>query len=265
MDFSRLIQFLLLFDAARVKDTLAETKLFFIVGLGRSGTAFLSHLLDKVNGIDVYHETPNDRNALIDAYRDPMMARKYLTDYRGRLIAARIIESRNPIYGEVNSYLRYHVEALEELWNPIIMHLARDGRAVVRSAMNRGTFAQADRDHSGRLEPHPNNFWYEKWPEMDRFSRVCWYWADTNQYLLKLNIPLVRFEDVISSYNEFAEQILQPLSVELSSSVWEENVRKPKNVSETQQFPAWNHWTDRQKQIFESICGDVMFKLGYTF
>jgi hypothetical protein len=184
---------------------LANTRLFFIVGMGRSGTVFLSHLLNKAPKCAVYHEIPSDRNALVDAYWDPDKVEKYLCGSRERFVAARIIRSRCQIYGEVNSYLRHHVDALQARWQPPVLHLVRDGHSLVRSLMNRTAFPPADKDHTGRLAPHLNDPLADQWPDMDRFARVCWHWSYTNQYLLERKLPIVRFEYITSSYEQFVQ------------------------------------------------------------
>lgn len=256
-------RFLLSFSPARVKSTLANTRLFFIVGMGRSGTRFLSNLLNEVPKCTAYHETPSDRHALVDAYWNPDKAKKYL-DSRERLAAARIIRSRCQIYGEVNSYLRHHVDALQVRWQPTILHLVRDGRSVVRSLMNRTSFSPADKNHTGRLSPRPDDPLADQWPDMDRFARVCWYWAYTNQYLLERKLSIVRLEDIISSYDQFVQQVLQPLDIDLPLAIWNEEVLKPRNVSKDTSFTAWEDWTREQKRQFEAICGAVMSDLGYV-
>ena len=256
--------FLLHFNPGRVNSVLAHTNLFFVVGMGRSGTVFLSRLLSRASRCSVYHETIRDRNALVDAYWYPDRAEGYLAGYRARLIAARILQDQSQVYGEVNSYLRFHVEALRALWNPRILHLVRDGRAVVRSLMNRVAFASADLDHTGRLGPRPDDPYANEWPQMNRFSRVCWYWAATNRSLTEHHLPIVRLEDIIGSYEAFDEQFLRPLGIHLAPGIWREQILKPQNVGKTSTFPAWEDWTDEQKCQFEAICGPVMSDLGYV-
>lgn len=266
MELAKIKQLLLFLSPSYVNNTLATTKLFFVVSLGRSGTSFLSRLLSLTQERDVavFHELNSDRKALVEAYHNSGKAKEYLKGYRGRVVAARIIQSNCKIYGEVNSYLRYHVQPIRELWNPLILHLVRDGRSVVRSIMNRKTFLPSDRVHSGKLAPLPNDPWADKWPSMSRFERVCWYWATTNRYLLIYNLPLVRFEEITHSYELFEKQILTPIGINIPSKKWEEQIHIPQNENQHNWFPQWDNWSALQQKQFEAICGDVMLELGYT-
>ena len=234
-----------------------------MIGMGISGTVFLANLLGRGADCAVYHETPRDRDALVAAYWKSDLAGDYISGSRSRLIASRILLSKAKTYGEVNSYLRYHVDAIQQYWQPTILHLVRDGRDVVRSMMNRKTYTYMDRKHSGQIVPQPDDPWYSQWPTFDRFSKICWYWASANEYLLVRKLPIVRFEDILSSYDLFAEQVLQPLSINISIDVWRHHVQKPLNVSRVSDFPAWDNWTFEQYHQFTTICGPVMEKLGY--
>ncbi|MCL4267167.1 MAG: sulfotransferase [Anaerolineae bacterium] len=258
-------QFHALIDNEQAQFVLENVNLFFIVGLGRSGTTFLSQLLKEVSRCAIYHETKRDGEALTAAYWNIHQADYYLSTYRERLMAWRILRTHCETYGEVNSYLRYHVKALQKRYQPQILHLVRDGRHVVTSIMNRHTFTPSDAKHSGRICPHPGTPYAEQWDSMDRFARVCWYWAETNQYLVDCQLPLVRFEDVISSYECFSHQVLKPLGIDVPTNIWTEQVNVPKNESKTRVFKDWNSWTPRQKQQFEEICGEVMVDLNYIF
>jgi hypothetical protein len=257
-------QFQLLFTPEQVASEIANTELFFILSIGRSGTSFLFHLLNQVPDTVVYHETKGDRKALVDAFWNAGKAQAYLSGRRERLVAARIIESRCRVYGETNSYLRHHVEALRQRWQPKILHLVRDGRDVVRSIMNRKAFTKADLDHTGRLHPSPDSPIAEEWWKMGRFERVCWYWSFTNHHLLQHNLPLVYFEEVLSSYEHFEKQVLIPLNLTFSPEIWCTEVEIPKNVSKETSFPPWEDWTAMQRDQFVSICGRTMQDLGYA-
>jgi hypothetical protein len=249
----------------KVDAILSRCRLFFITGMGRSGTAFLANLLDDVPGASVYHENHKDFNALIDAYLNPVRAEKYLDGIRGRIIASRILHSKCEIYGEVNSLLRYHVVPLQNRVNVTLLHLVRDGRMVVRSAMGRKTFTSADKNHTGRLMPLADDPYRERWRVMDRFEKICWYWASTIKYLLQQSLPVVRFEDVLGSYELFHRQLLDPLKIEISYERWQLERDKPQNASHHNTFPAWKDWTKDQQDQFHEICGDVMGLLGYEY
>jgi hypothetical protein len=167
------------------------------------------------------------------------------------------------VYGEVNSLLRYHVDALKDEWNPTILHLVRDGREVVRSIMNRVAFTSADRRHTGRLRPRRDDPIRGEWDRLDRFARVCWYWGGTNEFLLERNLAVVRLEDIVASYEKFSENLLGPLDLSIGQQDWAGRVSHPVNPSVRSTFPGWSEWTQAQRDVFSRLCGSTMSRLGY--
>jgi hypothetical protein len=246
----------------RVRTTLSGCRLFFITGMGRSGSVFLANLLNSP-GSAVYHETLTDFQALVDAYWDPASANAYIDGTRSRVIASRILKAKCNSYGEVNSLLRFHVNALRRFQNATVMHLVRDGRMVVRSLMNRPVFTSADKNGTQQMSPKKDDPVLERWPTMDRFEKVCWYWASTVRYLQQLEVPFIRFEDILGSYDQFEGQVLRPLSLPFPYERWRNEIDRPKNPSVENAFPSWQEWTAGQKRQFMDLCGDVMNTLGY--
>lgn len=242
---------------------LSSCRFFFITGMGRSGTTFLVNLLNNVQGTSVYHEVYPDFDALIDAYYDPDEAYNYFNYRRKKIIAARINKINCQIYGEVNSLLRYHVDVLSKFNNVRLFHLVRDGRSVVQSIMNRTAFTSDDEKITGKIKPKKNDPYYKVWPEMSRFEKVCWYWADTCSFLLQKSLPTVRFDDIIQSYEQFESQLLNPLQINFSYDLWQTERHKPKNVNQKYTFPGWEDWNNWHKDRFLKICGVVMSKLNY--
>lgn len=258
-------QLQLLFSEKRCDRILSDCKMFFVVGLGRSGTTFLAELLANVPGCAVYHEAPSDRDAMIDAYADARAADKYVQSVaRRRLVAARIKETNCSVYGEVNSYLRYHIDSLMFSWEPVILHLVRDGKDVVRSMMNRRTFTAQDRHHTGQIKPQLGEWGYKEWSQWTRFERCCWYWSYTNERLLLHELPLCRLEDITTNYHLFQQRVLNPLDLAIPKADWEERVVKKANISQKQEFPSWSEWSSKQKAQFEDLCGGTMATLGYS-
>ena len=108
------------------------TKLFFVLGMGRSGTALLARLLNQDPHAYVCHEpVRRDFRAGAEAQRNGQRAEHYVSSFRGKEIFLRASEHGSPIYGEVNSALRHHVYALMTLFpDATYLHLVRDGRAL---------------------------------------------------------------------------------------------------------------------------------------
>ena len=112
---------------------IASKKFFFILAIGRSGTTFLSHLLNLSADAVVFHEPARSD---IDAYRraffSPDDAERYIASFRKKEIYLRTRMKEFTVYGEVNSLLRRHVHALSRHFPAAgFLHVVRDGRDVV--------------------------------------------------------------------------------------------------------------------------------------
>jgi len=185
------------------------------------------------------------------------------------------------VYGEVNSYLRYNVAWLRRRFDPVLIHLVRDGRDFVRSAWVREVGLPSQPQLPivpADGEPHA-----DRWGRMSRFERICWIWAHTNGMLADAVERRVRLEDVLSSYAAFREGVLEPAALDVGEARWREAVARPRNTSEqyrarrwlrekigrktlppAQPLPPWREWSREYRDAFWEICGPVMERLGYT-
>jgi hypothetical protein len=242
----------------------ASTDVFFVLGIGRSGTTFLADLLDRVEKASVQHE-PLDRDfrAHQEAFRDPERAFDYVDRFRAPDICLRAQAEDAEVYGEVNSVLRRHAEALQAAFPEAgFLHLVRDGRDVVRSMYSATAMLEGD-PNTQDIYPREGDPYADEWPQMSRFERVCWYWRVENRYLRQYIDAFVRFEDVLASHEGFREGLLEPLGLELPEPVWAEAVDRPKNPTRDYDLPAWPDWNEERKQAFAEICGEEMRAFGY--
>lgn len=239
---------------------------FFILGLGRSGTNFMADLLSHSRGARVFHEPifTEDYFATFAAFYDSHSAEKYIQSFRKKEIYLRMRYVTPGIYGEVNSGLRRHAEAIKNAFPKVsLIHLVRDGRDVVRSLMSRKTMTVKD-PLSMLIHPlKPDPYW-AKWGEMNRFSRLCWFWQSENLYLrTAVGGHPVQFEKILTDYDYFFEKILKPCHINLDKENWESAVALPRNTTREFKISKWEDWTLTQRKIFTDICGDEMTKCGY--
>lgn len=257
-------------------------KKFFILALGRSGTNFLAELLSKDTNALIFHEPyEDDKRILFYRYAGvfDVVLDKMLKERFSHLIPP---ASCGKIYGEVNSYLRYEVDWLRANITQNLVFLTRDGRDFVKSCYVRHTFTSHDPQQS--IIPKDDDPYAEKWQKLDRFEKLCWYWKHTNEYLFsKLKNP-VQLEILLKDYSYFKEKILIPTGCNISSHIWEREIKKPKNTSKdymkenmkrkiifwrsfrntNRPFPEYKNWDKELTNKFWKICGDTMAKLGYT-
>lgn len=253
-----------IFVAKRLSAWQEEKNLFFILGMGRSGTNFLADMLSRCPGSLVYHEPfVEDFNAFVEAHSSEERALKYFQDFRlGKIeevVRARGIQH----YGEVNSALRFHAKALKAvLPNAKLLHLVRDGRDVVRSVMERKHYTAGATSHHD-LKPLPSDPLYEDWDHLSRFEKVCWLWADANRRLAEDVPHRIAFEKLVSSYDYFRENLLEQIGLEMDKAAWNKAAKAPTNVTKKFSYPHWKTWDVAQRAAFDAICGEQMARYGY--
>ena len=240
-------------------------KFFFILGFGRSGTAFMADFLNRAKGAHVFHEPVlEDFYAHAQAHYNQSQAEKYIEGFRKKEMYLRTRNiSPAGIYGEVNGTLRCHVGAIRKAFPEItLLHLVRDGRNVVRSTVSRRTMTMRN-PFSMSIHPTESDPWKARWPGMDRFARICWYWQEENRRL-RTNIGrTVQFEKVLSSYEYFEYEILEPCGIHLENEDWKAAISTPRNTTPEFSMPKWDQWTREQQKTFREICGEEMVKCGY--
>jgi hypothetical protein len=254
---------------------------FFILALGRSGTHFLATLLAQDGRGRVHHEPwPLDSRLMVlrraggfGKAIEPLLEERF-----AELMPA---EGEAAFYGEVNSYLRYEAEWLRSRFDPVLIHLVRDGRDFVRSSYIRGVYTRNEPD--GPILPRDDEPWAAEWGAMTRFDRLCWYWAHTNERLAATVGNPVRFEDLLRDYGIFRRRVLEPTGVEISEGTWRREIDHPRNTSRRYKMktaavrllrgsdhlprfdplPPWREWDAARTARFWEICGPTMKRLGY--
>lgn len=237
--------------------------MFFVTGNGRSGTVFLADLLSKSENGWIFHEYPSlDRKGFVNAY----LGQKELIPERLKLIEDRKKQQPDMIYGEVNSYLRYQIPFLRTFTSEVF-HLVRNGKDVIRSMVNRNPQSFTDQDTQGtkRIFPYGDDPYVSKWSSMDRFERLCWFWQYSILKMCKEKVPIIQFEQVLTSYEYLREKLLIPTGVVLDFDVWdsERDVIKNETNPFKKEFPSYEDWSEKQKDSFSFICGKAMDLIGY--
>lgn len=229
----------------------SEDVAFFITGMGRSGSLWLSDLLQSANSdsVCVMHEPlgPRDQEWYGKVYRNPVLGPEWLW-FRHRMMNTQ--RTRGKRWGEVNSYLRYVAHDLRVAYpDTPVVGLVRDGRFVVRSLMRIGIYAK-------RNPPVPPPTWADT-----SFLKCAWYWGDTYRLLIAWGIPIFRLEDLNDKYAE-VQLLCQTLGMDAPPlAEWEARCRKPINT--TEESIDRLDWTREQCEDFRRAAGDVQTQLGY--
>lgn len=234
------------------------------MAIGRSGTTFLSNLLNKNDdNVEVFHEPCTfDRISHQRAFHDSDESIEYMKNFRMKGIEYYIKAKKLSGYGEVNSFLRRHIIAIQKFYPYVkLFHLVRDGRDVVRSMLSNDTMEFWD-ENTKYISPNEHDVFYSKWNSMNRFERLCWYWMVENEYLSTYIKEYIKFEDLLEDYNYFDEKVLRVLGLNVTKEKWEIAKESPKNVTD-HDAPKWETWDDDIKRIFWKICGGTMLRYGY--
>lgn len=262
-----------------------EIKTFFILSQGRTGTKFLSNLLNDVDGLCVQHEPwEADSDILFYSYAgqfdevvDQMLSNRFKT------LTSEL--SKNVNYGECNSYLRYNGSWLKENLNAQLIYTCRDGRDYVRSAYQRALYTDYEQQLS--IVPKTENPYAKRWNNLTRFEKICWYWAETNRHLHSESAGnVLQVEKILTDYDYFNQHINNTLGISISKEVWHKSVAKPENSSTRLSnikrkvrvkikggqvkdiggtLPKYEGWSKEMVTAFDEICGSVMTDLGYSF
>ena len=161
---------------------------------------------------------------------------------------------------EANVYLPHVEQDLLVRDDVSIVHLHRDPAAVVRSILQRGWYDTPDDRR------HPQ-FDLKGWDRMDRVTRACTYWAETNRRLLAAHpdAPRIAVEDLqqdperLQAFIEGLGFVIHPIPA--STDARDAGVR---DATDAWTVPPVSSWNDRDRGIFIDVCGPVAGFLGRT-
>lgn len=266
--------------------TSSHTRPVFILGSGRCGTLALAQSLATVPQVEVHHEYLFE-NILADAVlhflgriSEPEMTRKL-----ERLHGAAVHYCQLPIWVDCSNALPWIIKPLNALFpDARFVHVVRNGRRVVSSFFHKFEHIMYPDDAvsilndwlEGRcpIQPPPEKkYWrpipvkgmdyYGAFESMDRFERLCYYWALINNHVRQEfgsiapnRTARFRFEDLLSerTFGEFTDFI----GVEDASGIFGA-MKRPVNVHVPKTFPL----TPEQEFSFRRLCGKTMISFGY--
>jgi hypothetical protein len=232
----------------------------------------VTSLFGRVAGVRACHEYIGNREYwLLSWYLEGV---DYATPYLERTRKKLEEEGGSGYFIDINGYLQNSVSELQSVFRPEqIFHLVRDPREVVRSIYCR----RSERDI--HLLPK-NRVEIERWFDMDKFSQICWNWADTTRRLIDQGTKLVQLEKLITDYAYFKGNLLAPFGMELDRNIWSEAVNRKTNRTRSRVYrylyarlrgkdyvresiPHYRQWSHAMQDAFSEICGDAMKSAGY--
>jgi hypothetical protein len=230
---------------------------FIITGQGRSGTMWLARLLDLDPEIKVFHEAGGQVDAMEFAgWHAGSDARRYLLGPRLKRVEQVMERWPGLPFAEVNSYLRYCVPAIREVYDVPVFGIVRDGRYTVRSMLARGIYATPARSPVRPVDPDM----LAVWRGMGQFARTCWYWADAYRRLSQDLVMVFTLEGLNTDYQYFS-QLCELAGVSIPPTTWRQRAGHPTHVGIPAGTPLG--FDDEELAIFEALAGDVQERFGY--
>jgi hypothetical protein len=236
----------------------------FVLSTARSGSVWLSRLIDEASSAQGLHEWTLNHRRDGDAYiQDKRTTRDYATLVERPQLARAALRAASAHHRtrgrdviEANVYLEPFIEDLKEHCpDAKLIHLHRDGRKVVRSILQRGWYSHpVDRAHP-RLP-------IDEWDMLSQFERACWYWRHTNERLLEATDLRWRFESLIGDLDA-VKAALGELGVVVHDDLSRTVHAQPANATPEFTVPDYAEWPLRYRATFTRICGPIQEALGY--
>jgi hypothetical protein len=239
-------------------------KIFFFLSTARSGSKWLSTVLDEASSLKSRHEflinhriekgnvVEDKRTAdgFTELQANPQEVLELLLEMRPW------IEELNCDYAEVNVYLENFLTEIKKAFpEAVTIHLHRQPSDVIRSIINRNWY---DTPEDNR---HPK-FKIKEWSSLSQFQRACWYARMVNENLMNYCSKRLAFKEMIKS-PETLTAYLNDLGIAFYPRLAEPYFKKKINISKCYDFPDFTFWTQEQKQYYHDICGDINRLLGY--
>lgn len=247
---------------------------FFILSTGRAGTETLAVLLNRSPEALVYHEPiPTlfglSKLAYVGQDSDLQMLSHIFYETRRPLFEHSLACGLG--YGETGSYATFLAYVISEaIPQAKFVHVVRDPRAVIRSAMRRRWYRGHTYD-AMRVTPRLDNPWAKAWKSWSLFEKNIWLWAETNRYILKFTSSvgsertiLLKAEDLFASDLCVVSRVFKFLGLTPPSDrVVRQLLARPLNKQISGSFPALEHWSSSMRSKPTEIAGSEMECLGY--
>lgn len=239
----------------------------FILSTGRTGTQFLARYFDRNPEVCAVHEPKPSRGLRFwtVAYLEGVVDRSMMTRTLRRYRTGFFQKINEPTYIESNNFLAGFVESLiDEFDEPLVVHVIRDPRTYVRSAINNGA--------STGLKGMANRFVPFAHLKMDRTSqhpailRSALYWRLLNSHLHEVgkgydSYHMFKYEDLFRDGSEQFRRLVDLIGTG-GNDLFAHEDRKvnesPRNV-----IPPWREWSEGQQRVVMNTCGDLMDLFGY--
>jgi hypothetical protein len=237
-------------------------KLYFFLSTARSGSLWLSEVLNKATPLKARHEY-----ILNQDFHRGETARKATANFRAledepETVIAKLSEAWEELEGlkddwaEVNVYLASFVEELRRFFREaFFIHLHRNPSQVVRSLMDRNWY-DTPHDHA-----HPRLRTADA-ATLNRFERVCQYVAEINTRLHEACDAEVSLQELTQSPASL-DSAFRRLGVPYYPRLGDQLTAIVINATKTPKFPSVAQWSLEKKWIYNQRVGQICCALNY--
>ncbi len=251
----------------------------FVVSTGRTGTkAIARYLSDCFEDVTALHE-PKPSRQLRMASTARLAGRKSKEQLSSLLASSRrtiVGDLSTGTYVESNPFLYGFVDVLPEVFSqPHLLHVVRDPRTMIRSALN----FRSQRGIKWVLSSFWPN-WIIKpelidanptrtWNQMSHVERIAWYWATINRHIqqsaAETELPTRRekFEDLFQTDGTGIRQLADWLKLKERPGKLDTMLQKKVNASQSQEIDLWQDWSQENRDFVYQHCGELMSEYGY--
>lgn len=252
----------------------------FVLSTGRVGSETLAYLLRLANHVFVYHEPRPELFALSKlAYE---LSDVFSVDENvERTFKEGFLTARRELFNYSLYCDRGYVETGPQatFLAPIILkaipevkfiHLVRDPRMVVRSAMRRGWYDGHAYDFS-RIVPAPGTDMGSAWENFDLFQKNLWLWAETNRWIMNFSksLPeeqylLAHSEDIFNAHEDTVRSLYHFIGTDIPPSRRIARVLgKRLNAQIRGIFKQPDDWLVGVEKDLSVFVSNIAFEMGY--
>jgi hypothetical protein len=275
--------------ARRTRYKWSRVNVVLIVSTGRTGTEFLAKFFARnFKGVDARHEPPMDMFELgagiLRGKYTPETAEEYFYSHRYELLKE-VIDANNDFYIESNLNQSLVLDVAEKVFpNLKIIHVIRDPKTCIKSYYNKSPddsgklYFMGEGDFRERIVPEdfPGDAYSGKTASMNRFEKVCWYWAKYNSVAADYcekhpeNSIRVKYEDIFLGQNKNGEisKLIRFIGLEDRMKFSPDEVFKSldnrSNASRHGELIGdYDTWTTEMKASFHAMLDAPMARFGY--